>query len=77
MKQLPLFSPRKSSDIERADEAASLHTMSEPELDTEAEFEPDSDDDPECCCVPGTAVTSSSCFGSSFIAGGAFGLGFG
>ncbi|KAF3023275.1 DNA replication regulator sld2 [Penicillium rubens] len=35
------------SDIERADEAASLHTMSEPELDTEAEFEPDSDDDPE------------------------------
>ncbi|CAG7992073.1 unnamed protein product [Penicillium nalgiovense] len=35
------------SDIERADEAASLHTMSEPELDTEAEFDPDSDDDPE------------------------------
>ncbi|KAJ5780573.1 hypothetical protein N7457_005733 [Penicillium paradoxum] len=35
------------SDIERADDAASLHTRSEPELDTEAEFEPDSDDDPE------------------------------
>ncbi|KGO74599.1 DNA replication/checkpoint protein [Penicillium italicum] len=35
------------SDIERADEVASLHTMSEPELDTEAEFDPDSDDDPE------------------------------
>lgn len=35
------------SDIERADEAASLHTMSEPELDTEAEFDLDSDDDPE------------------------------
>ncbi|KAJ5816492.1 hypothetical protein N7447_008725 [Penicillium robsamsonii] len=35
------------SDIERADEAASLHTMSEPELDTEAELDPDSDDDPE------------------------------
>ncbi|OQE37436.1 hypothetical protein PENCOP_c010G06820 [Penicillium coprophilum] len=35
------------SDIERADEAASLHTMSEPELDTEAEFDPDSDEDPE------------------------------
>ncbi|EKV19201.1 DNA replication regulator sld2 [Penicillium digitatum] len=35
------------SDIERADEAASLHTMSEPELDTEADFDPDSDDDPE------------------------------
>ncbi|KAJ5154466.1 uncharacterized protein N7500_009905 [Penicillium coprophilum] len=36
-----------SSDIERADEAASLHSMSEPELDTEAEFDPDSDEDPE------------------------------
>lgn len=35
------------SDIERADEDASLHTMSEPELDTEADFDPDSDDDPE------------------------------
>ncbi|KAJ5801053.1 uncharacterized protein N7518_003121 [Penicillium psychrosexuale] len=35
------------SDIERADEAASLHTMSEPELDTEAEFDSDSDNDPE------------------------------
>lgn len=35
------------SDIERADDAACLHTMSEPEPDTEAEFEPDSDDDPE------------------------------
>jgi hypothetical protein len=35
------------SDIEQADEAASLHTMSEPELDSGAEFDPDSDDDPE------------------------------
>jgi hypothetical protein len=35
------------SDIEQAEDAASLHTMSEPDLDTEAEFEPDSDDDPE------------------------------
>ncbi|KAJ5565998.1 hypothetical protein N7535_007636 [Penicillium sp. DV-2018c] len=35
------------SDIERAEDAASHHTMSEPDLDTEAEFEPDSDDDPE------------------------------
>ncbi|KAJ5422032.1 DNA replication/checkpoint protein [Penicillium cf. griseofulvum] len=35
------------SDIEQADEGASLHTMSEPELDSEAEFDPDSDDDPE------------------------------
>jgi hypothetical protein len=35
------------SDIERAEDAASLHTMSEPELDTEAEFDADSEDDPE------------------------------
>ncbi|KAJ5124332.1 uncharacterized protein N7515_008157 [Penicillium bovifimosum] len=35
------------SDIERAEDAASQHTMSEPDLDTEAEFDPDSDDDPE------------------------------
>lgn len=35
------------SDIERAEDAASLHTMSDPELDTEAEFDADSDDDPE------------------------------
>jgi hypothetical protein len=35
------------SDIERAGDVASLHTMSDPELDTEAEFEADSDDDPE------------------------------
>jgi hypothetical protein len=32
------------SDIERAEDA---HTMSDPELDTEAEFDGDSDDDPE------------------------------
>ncbi|KXG45997.1 DNA replication/checkpoint protein [Penicillium griseofulvum] len=35
------------SDIEQADETASLHTISEPELDSGAEFDPDSDDDPE------------------------------
>lgn len=40
------------SDIERADEAASLHTMSEPELDTEAEFDSDSNDDPEFAGQP-------------------------
>ncbi|KAJ6027288.1 hypothetical protein N7460_012105 [Penicillium canescens] len=35
------------SDIERAEEDAAAPNMLEPELDTEAEFNPDSDDDPE------------------------------
>jgi hypothetical protein len=35
------------SDIERAEQDAAAQNMSEPELDTEAEFDADSDDDPE------------------------------
>ncbi|KAJ5334964.1 hypothetical protein N7452_007367 [Penicillium brevicompactum] len=35
------------SDIERAENAASAPVMSEPEFDTEVEFDQDSDDDPE------------------------------
>lgn len=35
------------SDIERAENAASPQAMSEPEFDTEVEFDQDSDDDPE------------------------------
>ncbi|KAJ5306161.1 hypothetical protein N7508_005176 [Penicillium antarcticum] len=34
------------SDIERAEEGAAAPNMSEPEQDTDAEFDPDSDDDP-------------------------------
>jgi hypothetical protein len=47
------------SDVERAEKPASPPAMSEPELDTEAEFDEDSDEDPE---FGGTTVAKPKSF---------------